>query len=152
VDSVGLRGQIFGLDLQRELLRTRTTIPMSVQAMKAGAVEFFTKPFGDHQLLDAVQQALDQDRVARAQNAGLLNKQIASRLGISEITVKVRRARMMKKLKAKSPIDLAHMAERLAIGGVSVVAVGGTGLDRSMLTEEDTVPLPAPRRPTKGSS
>jgi RNA polymerase sigma factor (sigma-70 family) len=211
LDSVGLRGQIFrtaqefldsplrhgpgclildvrlpgpsGLDLQRELLRTRTTIPiifitghgdvpMSVQAMKAGAVEFFTKPFGDHQLLDAVQQALDQDRVARAQNAereelrkrfesltprevavmrlvvaGLLNKQIASRLGISEITVKVRRSRMMKKLKAKSPIELAHMAERLAISGASVVAVGGTELNRSAVTEEQTLPLPPPRRP-----
>ncbi len=210
LDSVGRRGQIFrtaqefldsplrhgpgclildvrlpgpsGLDLQRELLRTRTTIPiifitghgdvpMSVQAMKAGAVEFFTKPFGDHQLLDAVQQALDQDRVVRAQNAereelrkrfesltpremavmrlvvaGLLNKQIASRLGISEITVKVRRSRMMKKLKAKSPIELAHMAERLAIG-VSVVAVGGTELNRSAVTEEQTLPLPPPRRP-----
>ena len=112
-----------------------------------------------------VQQALDQDRGARAQNAerealrkrfesltpremavmrlvvaGLLNKQIASRLGVSEITVKVRRSRMMKKLKAKSPIELAHMAERLAIGG-------GTELNRSAVTEEQTLPLPPPRRP-----
>jgi hypothetical protein len=79
--------------------------------------------------------------------AGLLNKQIASRLGISEITVKVRRALMMKKLKAKSPIELAHMAERLAIGGVSVVAVEGTGLDRPAVTEEQTLPLPPSRRP-----
>ena len=138
-----------GLDLQRELNRTGATIPivfvtghgdvpMSVQAMKAGALEFLTKPFRDQQLLDTVQQALECDRVERAHGAeraelrrrfesltprerevmslvvaGLLNKQIASRLGASEITVKVRRGRMMAKMQARSLVELARMGERL---------------------------------------
>ena len=140
-----------GLELHRQLLRRGLAIPtvfitghgdvpMSVQAMKAGAVEFLTKPFRDQQLLDAIQQALDRDRVERTQRAeqaelqrrfesltprersimrlvltGLLNKQIATRLGTAEITVKVRRARIMEKMQAQSLVDLARIAARLRI-------------------------------------
>jgi FixJ family two-component response regulator len=142
---------VSGLDLQRELNRAGVGIPtifvtghgdvpMSVQAMKGGALEFLTKPFRDQQLLDCVQQALECDRVARVVRAeraelqrrvesltprerhvmqlvlaGLLNKQIATRVGASEVTVKVRRGRMMAKMKAKSVMDLAHIAERLGL-------------------------------------
>jgi RNA polymerase sigma factor (sigma-70 family) len=142
---------VSGLELQRRMVRAGVTIPtvfitghgdvpMSVQAMKAGAVEFLTKPFRDQQLLDAVQQALERDRVDRAHRAeqrelrqrlesltarerevmrlvlkGLLNKQIAGRLGTSEITVKVRRSRMMEKMQAQSLVDLARKAERLGL-------------------------------------
>jgi RNA polymerase sigma factor (sigma-70 family) len=142
---------VSGLELQRRLARSGVTIPtvfitghgdvpMSVQAMKAGAVEFLTKPFRDQQLLDAIQQALDRDRADRARRAeqaelrrrlesltarerevmrlvlaGLLNKQIAQRLGTSEITVKVRRGRMMDKMGAGSLVELTRMAERLGI-------------------------------------
>jgi RNA polymerase sigma factor (sigma-70 family) len=142
---------VSGLELQRRMARAGVTIPtifitghgdvpMSVQAMKAGAVEFLTKPFRDQQLLDAVQQALDRDRIDRAHRAeqhelrqrldsltsrerevmrlvlkGLLNKQIAGRLGTSEITVKVRRSRMMEKMQAQSLVDLARKAERLGL-------------------------------------
>jgi FixJ family two-component response regulator len=142
---------VSGLELQRRLLlggepiptifiTGHGDVPMSVQAMKSGAVEFLTKPFRDQQLLDAVQQALDRDRSDRAHRKeqealrrrydsltgrerevlrlilkGLLNKQIAARLGTSEITVKVRRSRMMEKMQAGSLVELARMAERLGI-------------------------------------
>ena len=142
---------VSGLELQHRLLQGGVTIPtifitghgdvpMSVQAMKNGAVEFLTKPFRDQLLIDAVHQALDRDRIERTRRAehaelearfdsltvrerevmrlvlrGLLNKQIATRLGTSEITVKVRRARMMDKMQAESLVELARMAERLAI-------------------------------------
>ena len=141
-----------GLDLQRELsagglhlpvifLTGHGDIPMTVQAMKAGAVEFLTKPFRNQDLLQAVAQAVEQDRQARQQRAelaqlrerylrltarerevlelvvsGLLNKQIARELGTSEVTVKVHRSQMMQKMEAGSLVDLVRMAEKLAIG------------------------------------
>jgi FixJ family two-component response regulator len=115
-------------------------IPMSVRAMKAGATEFLTKPFRDQDLLDAIQQALERDRAARQHCreiaelrerfdtltsrerevmslvvAGLLNKQIGFELGISEITVKIHRGRVMNKMGAQSLADLVRMTERLEI-------------------------------------
>jgi FixJ family two-component response regulator len=138
-----------GLDLQRELTKAGTPIPivfitghgdvpMSVQAMKAGAVEFLTKPFRDQQLLDAIQQAIDRDRVERRQRteaaelrrryelltprerevmglvvAGLLNKQIAAELGTSEKTVKVHRGRVMAKLEVGSVAELVRLFDRV---------------------------------------
>ncbi len=141
-----------GLDLQRELLDAERAIPiifitghgdipMSVRAMKAGAVEFLTKPFREQQLLRAIEQAIERDREGLAQrreNAellaryssltpreqqvmawvvkGLLNKQIAAELGTAEITVKIQRSRVMKKMKADSLPDLVRMAGKLGIG------------------------------------
>jgi len=138
-----------GLNLQRELamrgmnipiifITGHGDIPMSVQAMKAGAVEFLTKPFRDQDLLDAIAQALERDRAARRQRAdmaalrqrydtltarerevmrltvaGLLNKQIASELGTSEKTVNIQRGRMMQKMQADSIAALVRIAEKL---------------------------------------
>ena len=150
-----------GLDLQRELLRTEAPIPiifitghgdipMSVRAMKEGAVEFLPKPFRDQDLLDAIQHAIEIDRVARQERTvvaevrrryesltkrerevmklivlGLLNKQIAARLGSSEVTVKMHRGQVMHKMKAESVIQLARMAEKIGITGEAVARTGG---------------------------
>jgi FixJ family two-component response regulator len=144
-----------GLDLQQRIAGERTDlpiifitgygdIPMTVQAMKAGAVEFLTKPFGDEVLLNAIQHAIERSRTARGQDAerqaarqcyasltprerevmtlvvsGLLNKQIASRLGTSEITVKAHRGQVMRKMKADSLADLVRMAATLDLSLVA---------------------------------
>jgi len=140
-----------GLDLQSELananmytpiifLTGHGDIPMTVRAMKAGAVEFLTKPFREQDLLDAIQQALELDRTERQHRVemaelrsrynsltpresevmgevitGLLNKQIAAALGTSETTIKLHRAQVMQKMRADSLADLVRMAEKLGI-------------------------------------
>src|SRR5262245_55147293 len=140
-----------GLDLQKRMaaadieipiifITGHGDIPMTVQAMKAGAVEFLTKPFRDQALLDAIQQALERDRHARKQRTkveqlrsryrsltprereviarvvvGLLNKQIAGELGTSEAAVKVHRQHVMEKMGAGSLADLVRLADRLGI-------------------------------------
>jgi FixJ family two-component response regulator len=138
-----------GLELQRELgevdipiifITGHGDIPMSVQAMKAGAVEFLTKPFRDQALLDAIQQAIRRDRANRKQRAelvqhrvryealtprerevmalvvaGLLNKQIAVKLGTTEFTVKIHRKGVMHKMQTSSLADLVRMAEKLGV-------------------------------------
>ena len=145
-----------GLDFQAELAGTHADIPiifitghgdipMSVRAMKAGAVEFLTKPVREQTLLDAVRDALERDRVRREQAgkmrdlkarfeslvprerevlslviAGLLNKQIAAEMKLSEVTVKVHRARLMKKFGAKSVADLTKMANVLGVAPRSI--------------------------------
>jgi FixJ family two-component response regulator len=148
--DVRLPGQS-GLDFQRELAAANVRlpiifitghgdIPMSVQAMKGGALEFLTKPFRHQDLLDAIQLGLARDRAQRAEEKALaalrerfemlsprerqvmaevvkgrLNKQIADDIGISEITVKVHRGQVMRKMKASSLPDLVRMAERLKL-------------------------------------
>jgi len=140
-----------GLDFQAELAKANIhtpiifmtghgDIPMSVQAMKAGAVDFLTKPFRDQDMLDAVAAALERDRKRRQDEhrvadlrlrldgltererevmglvtAGLMNKQIAGELGLSEITVKIHRGHVMRKMAARSLADLVRMAEVLGV-------------------------------------
>jgi FixJ family two-component response regulator len=146
--DVGLPG-LSGLDLQARMAELRNDlpivfitghgdIPMSVRAMKAGAVEFLTKPFLEQDLLDGIQLAIDRDRAARSEDAelrglrecyasltprerqvmelviaGRLNKQAAAELGTSEITIKVHRGRVMAKMRATSLPDLVKRAARL---------------------------------------
>ena len=148
-----------GLDLQRELANTHATlpiifltghgdIPMSVQAMKAGAIEFLTKPFRGQDLLDAIRHAIDRDRAARTERhelaelrrrydtltprerdvmagvvAGLLNKQIAAEFRTTEATVKEQRGQVVLKMRAGSLADLVRSAGRL---GIAPDASGGT--------------------------
>jgi FixJ family two-component response regulator len=129
-----------GLEIPIVFLTGHGDIPASVQAMKAGAVEFLTKPFDDEKLLQAIQEAVERDRRSRQQRkeksdlreryesltareqevlqqvvAGLLNKQIAAALKITEFTVKIHRGRVMRKMHAGSLADLVRMAENLGV-------------------------------------
>ena len=146
--------QMSGLDFQRRLaegglripiifVTAHGDIPMSVKALKSGAVEFLTKPFRDQDLLDAIQQALEWDGIAQKEQAevadlqkrhqaltlrerevmtlvvsGMLNKQITSEIGASEATVKVHRGNVMHKMQASSVVDLVRMADKLKLSPV----------------------------------
>jgi FixJ family two-component response regulator len=148
--------ELSGLDLQERLnsdgrnlpiifMTGYGTIPMTVKAMRAGAVEFLTKPIDDAVLLEAVRAALERDRLALAQTerhaalrkklnsltprelevmqlaiGGLMNKQLAAALGTSEITAKVHKRRVMEKMGARTLVDLVHMAETLEIAATAV--------------------------------
>jgi FixJ family two-component response regulator len=150
-----------GLDLQKKMaevnlevpivfLTGHGNIPASVQAMKAGAVEFLTKPFDEEELLRAIREATERDRIARVRHAelhellrryhsltgreqevmqqvvsGLLNKQVAVELNITEFTVKVHRGQVMRKMRADSLADLVRMADKLGIRRLRGFGSGG---------------------------
>jgi FixJ family two-component response regulator len=165
-----------GLDLQTELARVRIDIPiifitgygdipMSVKAMKGGAVEFLTKPFREQDLLDAVRIALDRDRKRREHDkrthdlrirfgrlsprereamtlvaAGLMNRQVATEMGVTEVTVKAHKAKIMKKLDANSLADLVRMADTLGLPHIRTdLETGEAGLqaDQILLRQVD---------------
>jgi FixJ family two-component response regulator len=143
--------QMSGLDFQQRLteigmqipiifITAHGDVPMSVRALKSGAVEFLTKPFRDQDLLDAIQQALQRDRIAQEQEAeindlrqryqtltmrerevmslvvsGRLNKQVASEIGASEATVKIHRGNVMQKMQAGSIVELVRIADKLKL-------------------------------------
>jgi len=158
-----------GLDLQRQMAETDLRIPIvfitghgdvptSVRAMKAGAVEFLTKPFSEQDLLASIQLAVNRDRQMRQRQAafaelrgryetltprerevmkwvvsGLLNKQVAAELGTSEITIKIHRAQVMRKMRANSFADLVRLAERLRTSETNA----RTGIGRKPFPEEN---------------
>ena len=162
-----------GLDLQEELTKAQIRtpiifitghgdIPMSVRAIKAGAIEFLTKPFREQDLLDAVRAALERDRTQRNQDrdlrdlqarfetltererkvmtfviAGLLNKQTAAQIGVSEVTVKVHRHRLMNKLGAKSLPDLVRMAGILRVDPVALNKIADRMADAEVSRQEN---------------